>query len=214
MNSLEYLRQRKIIAIVRNLNSKYIIRLGHALEEGGIGLIEVSFNQSNPESWADTARAIEAIAKEFGDRLLVGAGTVINTEQVDLTCEAGGCFLVMPATIIDVMNYGREKHLGLFPGAFSATEIMTAFNAGADAVKLFPASSVGPEYIKSVRAPLSHIPVIAVGGIYEGNVSAYMHAGCVGVGIGEKLIHREWVYSEEWNRITELAKTYVRAVNE
>ena len=90
MTSLEYVQQRKIVAIVRGLAPEYMVRLGHALEEGGIGMMEVTYNQRAPETWSDTAKAIEAVGKEFGERLLVGAGTVIKPEQVSLTYNAGG----------------------------------------------------------------------------------------------------------------------------
>ncbi|HQO56300.1 MAG TPA: 2-dehydro-3-deoxyphosphogluconate aldolase, partial [Clostridia bacterium] len=89
MTPLEYIQQRKIVAIVRGLKPEYIVRLGHALEEGGIGLMEVTYDQKAPETWKDTAAAIEAVEKEFGDRLLVGAGTVIRMEQVRMTYDAG-----------------------------------------------------------------------------------------------------------------------------
>ena len=91
MTPLEYVKERKIVAIVRGLSPEYLIRLGHAFEEGGIGLMEVTYNQSAPETWKDTARGIEAVEKEFGDRLLVGVGTVITLEQVSMTYNAGGC---------------------------------------------------------------------------------------------------------------------------
>ena len=90
MTALEYVQQRKIVAIVRGLPPEYMVRLGHALEDGGIGMMEVTYNQSAPDTWKDTANAIEAVEKEFGDRLLVGAGTVIRPEQVAMTYQAGG----------------------------------------------------------------------------------------------------------------------------
>ena len=98
MTPLETIKKRKIVAIVRGLEPAYLLRLGHALEEGGIGLMEVTYNQREPETWADTARGIEALGKEFGDRLLAGAGTVITPEQVRMTYNAGGRYLVTPTT--------------------------------------------------------------------------------------------------------------------
>ena len=154
MTALEYVQQRKIVAIVRGLSPEYMVRLGHAFEEGGIGLMEVTYNQSAPETWKDTANAIEAVEKEFGDRLLVGAGTVIRPEQVAMTYNAGGHYLVTPTTQPEIIRMGKALDMGLFPGAFSPSEILAAWEAGADAVKVFPVSSVGPGYIKAVRGPL------------------------------------------------------------
>ena len=214
MTPLEYVQQRKVVAIVRGLAPEYIVRLGHAFEEGGIGLMEVTYNQRAPETWADTARAIEAVEKEFGDRLLVGAGTVITLEQVRMTYDAGGHYLVTPSTQPDIIRAGKALGLGLYPGAFTPTEILEAYNAGADAVKVFPAGSLGPGYIKAVKAPLSHVPLMAVGGINDKNAGEFIRAGCVGVGVGGNLVNKEWIENGEWDRITDLAKAYMKAVRE
>ncbi len=212
MTPLEYVQQRKVVAIVRGLSPEHIVRLGHAFEEGGIGLMEVTYNQRAPETWADTARAIEAVEKEFGDRLLVGAGTVITLEQVRMTYEAGGHYLVTPTTQPEIIRAGKALGLGLYPGAFTATEILEAYNAGADAVKVFPVGNLGPGYIKALKAPLSHIPLMAVGGVNAKNAGDFIKAGCVGVGVGGNLVNKEWIENGEWDRITDLAKAYMEAV--
>ena len=214
MTPLEVVKEKKIIAIVRGLPPRHMLRLGHALEEGGIAMMEVTYNQSAPETWGDTAAAIEALAKEFGERLLAGAGTVIRPEQVRMTYDAGGRYLVTPATQPEIIKMGKALGLGLFPGAFSPTEILSAYEAGADGVKVFPASSLGPSYIKAVRAPLSHIPLLAVGGITEKNAADFLRAGCVGLGVGGSLVNKQWIADGEWAKITALAKEYVKAVQE
>ena len=214
MTPLEAIKERKIVAIVRGLEPAYLLRLGHALEEGGIGLMEVTYNQRDPESWKDTANGIEALAAEFGDRLLAGAGTVIRPEQVRMTYEAGGRYLVTPTTQPEIIRMGKALGLGLFPGALTPSEILAAFDAGADAVKVFPASVLGSAYIKAVRAPLSHIPLMAVGGVNEKNAADFMKAGCVGLGIGGNLVNKEWIASGQWEKITTLAKELMKAVNE
>ena len=212
MTPLEYVQQRKVVAIVRGLSPEHIVRLGHAFEEGGIGLMEVTYNQRAPETWKDTAKAIEAVEKEFGDRLLVGAGTVITLEQVRMTWEAGGHYLVTPTTQPEIIRAGKALGLGLYPGAFTATEILEAYNAGADAVKVFPVGNLGPGYIKALKAPLSHIPLMAVGGVNDKNAGEFMKAGCVGVGVGGNLVNKEWIENGEWGRITDLARAYMEAV--
>ena len=214
MTPLEYVKERKIVAIVRGLSPEYLVRLGHAFEEGGIGLMEVTYNQTAPDTWKDTANGIEAVEKEFGDRLLVGAGTVITLEQVSMTYNAGGHYLVTPTTQPEIIRAGKALGLGLYPGALTPTEILTAYEAGADAVKVFPASSLGPGYIKAVRAPLSHIPLMAVGGVNEKNAADFMKAGCVGLGVGGNLVNKEWIKNGEWDKITALAKEFRKAVAE
>ena len=214
MTPLEYVKERKIVAIVRGLSPEYLIRLGHAFEEGGIGLMEVTYNQSAPETWKDTANGIEAVEKEFGDRLLVGAGTVITLEQVSMTYNAGGHYLVTPTTQPEIIRTGKALGLGLYPGAFTPSEILAAYEAGADAVKVFPASCLGPGYIKAIRAPLSHVPLMAVGGVNEKNAADFMKAGCVGLGVGGNLVNKEWIRDGEWEKITALAKEFKKAVAE
>ncbi len=214
MTPLEYVKERRIVAIVRGLSPEYLIRLGHAFEEGGIGLMEVTYNQSAPETWKDTANGIEAVEKEFGDRLLVGAGTVITLEQVSMTYNAGGHYLVTPTTQPEIIRAGKALGLGLYPGAFTPSEILAAYEAGADAVKVFPASCLGPGYIKAIRAPLSHIPLMAVGGVNEKNAADFMKAGCVGLGVGGNLVNKEWIRDGEWEKITALAKEFKKAVAE
>ena len=214
MTPLEYVKKRKIVAIVRGLSPEYLIRLGHAFEESGIGLMEVTYNQSAPETWKDTAKGIEAVEKEFGDRLLVGAGTVITLEQVSMTYNAGGHYLVTPTTQPEIIRAGKALGLGLYPGAFTPSEILAAYEAGADAVKVFPASCLGPGYIKAIRAPLSHIPLMAVGGVNEKNAADFIKAGCVGLGVGGNLVNKEWIRNGEWEKITALAKEFKKAVAE
>ena len=214
MTPLEYVKQRKIVEIVSGLPKEYIVRLGHAFEEGGIGLMEVTYNQLAPETWKDTANAIEAIEKEFGDRLLVGAGTVITPEQVSMTYNAGGHYLVTPTTQPEIIRMGKALGLGLYPGAMTPSEILAAYEAGADAVKVFPVTSLGVSYIKAVRGPLSHIPLMAVGGVNEKNAADFMKAGCVGLGVGGNLVNKEWIKNGEWDKITALAKEFMKAVNE
>ena len=214
MTPLEYVKERKIVAIVRGLKPEYIVRLGHAFEEGGIGLMEVTYNQKAPDTWKNTAAAIEAVEKEFGDRMLVGAGTVITPEQVSMTYNAGGHYLVTPSTQPEIIRMGKALGLGLYPGAFSPTEILEAWNAGADAVKVFPAGSLGPGYIKSVSAPLGNIPLMAVGGVNEKNAADYMKAGCVGLGVGGNLVNKEWIENGEWDKVTALAREFMKAVKE
>ena len=214
MTPLEYIKKRRIVAIVRGLSPEYLVRLGHAFEEGGIGLMEVTYNQTAPETWKDTAKGIEAVEEEFGERLLVGAGTVITLEQVSMTYNAGGHYLVTPTTQPEIIRAGKALGLGLYPGALTPTEILTAYEAGADAVKVFPASSLGPGYIKAILAPLSHIPLMAVGGVNEKNAADFIKAGCVGLGVGGNLVNKEWIKNGEWDKITALAKEFRKAVAE
>lgn len=195
----------KIIAIVRGVKGKYY-ELARALYAGGIHSMEFTFDQSNPCEMDITTDAINMVSTKFGLDMLVGAGTVTTVEMVKLAYEAGAQFIVSPNTDAKVIEKTKELGMLSFPGAMTPTEIRAAYQYGADAVKVFPASTLGPGYIKAVRSPMSNIPLIAVGGIDESNISSYLNAGCVGVGVGGNLVNKEWVKSGEFDRITAVAK--------
>jgi len=210
--AMEAVQQTKIIAIVRGLPQEHMLGLAQALYAGGITCIEVTFDQANPESWRDTAASIEAVGARFAATMLVGAGTVIQPEQLSMAAKAGARYIVTPNVDTGIIRRGKEMGLAVFPGALTPTEIALAHSAGADAVKLFPAGQYGPDYVRAVRAPLSHVPFIAVGGIDEKSAGGFISAGCIAVGIGGNLIRRDWIARGAWDRITGLANEYRKAV--
>jgi len=144
--------------------------------------------------------------------MLVGAGTVIREEQLDMASEAGAEYIITPNTNVELIRKVKEYGLLSFPGAFTPSEIVEAYNAGADAVKVFPVGNLGPAYIKAVKAPLSHIPLMAVGGVNEKNAADFMAAGCCGIGVGGNLVNKNWIEAGEWDKIIALAKEYRKAV--
>ena len=188
---IEEILQNKIIAIVRGLEGEKTLRLAEALYKGGIKLIEVTFNLSSPEKFSVTTDAIAAINKHFGDKVLAGAGTVTTPELVKMAAEAGAKYIISPNTDADVIKATRVLGLVSMPGALTPTEVMAAHNAGADFVKVFPASNLGSSYIKALRAPVSHVKLMAVGGINENNIKEYLDAGCVGRRRGWKPCEQE-----------------------
>lgn len=214
MNTVkERVFNRKLIAIVRGLPPKDMAPLAEALQAGGIDLIEVTFAQHAPETFGETAAAIRLLRDSFAQQVLPGAGTVLTLDQLQMACDAGAQYIISPGADRQIIE--RTKALGLlsFPGALTPTEIADAWAWGADAVKIFPAGSLGPAYIKAVKAPLSHIPLMAVGGVHESNAAAFLQAGACGLGVGGSLVNREWIAAGEWPRITELARAYRRAVD-
>ena len=145
--------------------------------------------------------------------MLVGAGTVITLEQLKIAADAGAQYLVTPTTDVEIIRTGKKQGFGMFPGALTPTEILTAYNAGADAVKVFPVGNLGAGYIKAISAPLSHIPLMGVGGVNEKNAADFIKAGCCGVGVGGNLVNKEWIAAGEWDKITALAKEFEKAVH-
>lgn len=211
MKTLSFLQDR-IIAIVRGADPAKLNALADALVAGGIRRMEITFAQGEPASWAGTAEAIRALAGR-GD-LQVGAGTVVTVAQLAMAAEAGAEYILSPHTDPELIR--ETKRLGLFciPGAMTPTEIVSAFAAGADAVKLFPAGTLGLAYFRAIAAPLGHIPMLAVGGMDESNCADFLRAGAVGIGVGGKLAQREWLQSGAWDRVTEQAKKLVAATRE
>ena len=203
----------KLIAIVRGLSEDKVIPLAHALYDGGIHMMEVTFNQSAPSSFSETTKAIRALRKEFNGRVLVGAGTVCTQEQLEQAADAGALYIITPNTNPKLITEVRKKGLVSMPGALTPSECVIAHEAGADFVKLFPLGNFGPDYLKAVRAPLSHIRFLGVGGINEKNIKDYLDAGAVGFGVGGNLVHKDWIAAGEFDKITALAKQYVAAVN-
>ena len=201
--------EEKLIAIVRGIEADKCVKVTDALYEGGFKLVEITFDQKKPESWQTTAGAIRAVAEKYEGRMEVGAGTIVSVELVDLAASAGAKYMISldanPAVIARTLELGLVS----IPGVFSPTEIMAAHNAGADFVKLFPSSAMSMSYIKAVRSPISHVPMLAVGGVNENNLKSFLDVGAVGAGIGGNLVNKAWVEAGEYEKITELAKTMV-----
>ena len=202
----------KIIAIARGVEPELIIDAAQALYEGGIRLLEVTFDQSAQKGESHTARMISALREKFGDKMTIGAGTVITAEQADEAAEAGAQFLLSAVVGGEVIARGNELGLVTIPGALTPSEIQQAHDFGADFVKLFPAGQLGPGYFKAVRAPLSNIPLIAVGGIDENNLRDYLAAGAVGVGVGSCLVNNNLIRQKRFDELTAMAKAYVSLI--
>lgn len=205
-------RENKLIAIVRGVRPEICIKVAQALYDGGLRLMEITYDQRRPDSWQDTAAAIGAVAEAFRGRMHVGAGTVTCTELVELTHRVGGQFIISPDVNEAVIRRTVELGLVSVPGAMTPTEVMVAHRAGADFVKLFPAGSLGPGYLKAINAPVSHVELLAVGGIDENNAAQYLAAGAVGAGIGGSLVNLAWVEAGEYEKITRAAQRLVDAV--
>ena len=206
---IQEILDRKIISIVRGVEPEKILKIAEALYEGGVTLIEVTFNQKDPTSWLQTAAAIAAIRGSMGDKMFVGAGTVTSVELVDMAAKAGASYIISPDT--DPAVIARTKELGLvsLPGAYTPTEAKLAHNSGADFVKLFPCVGDAPAYLKAVCAPMSHIKFLAVGGVNADNAADFLKAGAVGIGAGSCLVNKKWVDAGEYYKITEEAKRFV-----
>jgi len=213
MNDLTSLiKQEKLIVIVRGVEKEKLIPLAEAMAAGGIRLLEITFDASGKVSDEETAERIRMLTSHFGDRLVIGAGTVLSERQVALTKEAGGKFIISPDTCEAVIRKTKELGMLSMPGALTPSEITAAHRAGADFVKLFPITSLGTAYVKAVKAPLSHIPLLAVGGVDETNMTDYLKAGVCGFGVGSNIIDKAALAKGDYESITALAEKYVQVV--
>ena len=159
---IQWAYEHKIVAIVRGIEPEKCLKVAEALYEGGIRMMEITYDQKNPAGWAETAQTIGKLVKAMEGKMLIGAGTVTTVELVELTHKAGGLFIISPNTNTDVIRRTRELGMVSMPGALTPTAVVAAYEAGADIVKLFPISTFGPGYLKAIKAPLSHIPMMAV----------------------------------------------------
>ncbi len=200
--------KNKMIVIVRGIESEKLIPLAEAMFEGGIRLLEITYDQSGKVSDETTAENIKKLTENFEGRMFIGAGTVLTEKQVELTAKAGGKFIISPNVNKAVIEKTVELGLVSMPGALTPTEICSAHDYGADFVKLFPIVSMGPDYVKAVKAPLSHIKLLAVGGIDETNMETYLKAGVCGFGVGSNIIDKKMLQNSDYKGITELAKKY------
>lgn len=209
---LNKILEGKIIAIVRGIPSDEVVGLAEALVKGGISCIEVTFDQSSEEKARDTLKAISNIHKTLGDRVCVGAGTVMTTQQVEAAAAAGAEYMISPNTNAAVIAKTKELDKVSIPGAMTPSEVAEAYELGADIVKMFPAGVLGTTYIKAVKAPLKHIPVTAVGGVNPANCADFIRAGAVGVGVGGNLVSPQLVKEGRFDEITTIAKSYTDAL--
>ncbi len=212
--TIKAIEKEKLIVIVRGVEREYLIPLAEAMYAGGVRLMEVTYDASGKTTDVETAENIAMLTAHFGERMEIGAGTVLTETQAELTKNAGGRFIISPN--VDARVIAKTRALGMvsIPGALTPTEAQTAHLAGADFVKLFPLDAMGADYLKAISAPLSHIRFLAVGGIDENNMKKYAKAGAKGFGVGSNIVKKDWVCEGRLGDVTALAETFVTAAKE
>ncbi len=196
------LKEAGLIAVVRARSTEQAVPLSHALLEGGIRAIEITFSTPN------APQAIRNVIDVLGDKALVGVGTVIQPEQCRTAMEAGAQFVVTPILRTSLVEPVHAADKPIMVGAYSPTEAQTAFEAGADMVKIFPADGLGPSYIKALRAPLPHLSVVPTGGVNLDTIEPFLKAGCVALGVGSSLLTKAILDTNDWPALTKLARQF------
>ncbi len=205
---LERTLTERLVAIIRLRHNAPLARVAEALVAGGIRALE--FTLTSPGA----VPAITACRARLGNDVIVGAGTVLDAEEARCCLDAGAQFLVSPGFDPAVVALARERGALALPGALTPTEIVTAWRAGADVVKVFPARAFGPRYIADLLAPLPQVRLMPTGGVDETNVAAYLRAGAVGVAVGGRLVAEDAVERADWDALTERARVLVAAVHQ
>ncbi|MBR5561048.1 MAG: 2-dehydro-3-deoxyphosphogluconate aldolase [Clostridia bacterium] len=209
---LARIQEEKLVAILRGVPMDRIDGVVGALVRGGVKVLEFTFDHAEPDCVNANAEKIRRTVEKFGDQVLVGCGTTLTVEEVEAAYNAGACLMISPNVDEAVIRRAKELGMVAMPGALTPTEIVSAYNMGADIVKLFPAGELGLGYIKAVRGPLKHIPMSAVGGVKPENVSEYLDAGVCGFGVGGPLVLAKAVKSGDDAAIEERAKAFTDAI--
>ncbi len=208
---IEAIETHQVFAIVRGIAPVHIRPTMEALYNGGIRLVEVTFDRENGDS--DTLAALKILRDEFSDRLVFGAGTVTSVGQVEQVKALGAQFIVSPDCNPEVIAATREAQMVSLPGVLTPTEALVAHHAGADFIKLFPGGVFGPGYLKAVSAPLSDLKFIAVGGVDENNLADFSAVGAVGFGIGSNLVNNKLVEANDFDAIYRNACRFKQAID-
>jgi 2-dehydro-3-deoxyphosphogluconate aldolase/(4S)-4-hydroxy-2-oxoglutarate aldolase len=196
---------RRPIAIIRLDDLAEAIQISRALLAGGVTALE--FTLTNKQALA----ALEQVRQEFGTRLTVGVGTVLDAEAARAAIDAGAQFLVTPALLPDVIAVTKQREVPIACGAYTPTEMLSAWRLGADLVKVFPASQLGPGYIKDVLAPLPDLRLVPTGGVNLDTCAAFLSAGAYTVAAGSQLVGKDLVRQQDWTALTDLARRFVQA---
>jgi 2-dehydro-3-deoxyphosphogluconate aldolase/(4S)-4-hydroxy-2-oxoglutarate aldolase len=195
-----------IVAIMRRTESSLAVETAEALLAGGVSVVEVTLNSPG------ALEMLEALARRVGDRMAIGAGTVMSAEEVRRAIGAGAQFIVSPHTDATVIEAARAADAPALPGAFTPTEIVRAWQLGASVVKVFPVGSVGPRYLRDVLAPLTEIPLLPTGGVSLENAADFIRAGARGLGLGSDLVSPKAITARDFGSLTARAQAFVEEV--
>jgi 2-dehydro-3-deoxyphosphogluconate aldolase/(4S)-4-hydroxy-2-oxoglutarate aldolase len=203
---MEKIENSGIVAIIRTDTNQDLLQVVDAIHSGGIDVIEITMTTPGA---LDT---VGSMTKRYGSNLLVGAGSVLDTETARLAILSGADFIVSPITKPDVIELCNRYGKVVMPGAFTPTEILRAWELGADYVKVFPADIAGASYIKAVKAPLPQVSIIPTGGIGLNNAAEFITSGSAALGVGSTLVNKQTITEKQFKKLTEISQKLVVAV--
>jgi 2-dehydro-3-deoxyphosphogluconate aldolase/(4S)-4-hydroxy-2-oxoglutarate aldolase len=201
---LDQIKQTGIVPIIRTADTESAVRSVEAIYEGGMRCAEVTMTVSG------ALRALEEIAKRFGDKVLLGAGTVLDPETARICILSGAEFLVTPSLNERTIEMARRYSKAIFPGALTPTEVLAAWEAGGDGIKVFPCSAMGgANYIRALRGPFPQIELVPTGGVNLETISEFLSAGCAAVGVGGELVDNKSIAQGNFSVLTERARQFL-----
>lgn len=204
--TLQRLLNPGVIAVIRADSSAQLINVADALVQGGAPTMEVTMTTPN------ALQVISDVRAKFGDAICIGVGTVLDTETARAAILAGAEYVVTPTLNIEVIKLCRRYAKPIIAGAYTPTEALTAWEAGADFIKIFPADQLGPAYIKAIKAPLPQLEIIPTGGVDLNTAGEFIKAGCAAVAAGSSFVSKEILKSQDWPKLIETAKKFVEVI--
>ncbi|MFW6271118.1 MAG: bifunctional 4-hydroxy-2-oxoglutarate aldolase/2-dehydro-3-deoxy-phosphogluconate aldolase [Bacillota bacterium] len=204
---LNFIKINSLISVVRGQKPKKIIKIVDALIDGGVNLIEITMDSKYP------LNMLNEVNSHIDNEIAIGAGTVLDAETARSAIFAGADFIVSPILNTEVIEMSKRYNKVVIPGVMTPSEMIKAWEKGADFVKVFPAKTLGPDFIKSVKGPLGQVEIIPTGGINLNNIDEYIKAGSAAVGVGSSLINKEAIKKGLYEQITEKAELYIEKIN-
>ena len=212
MTAIERLKETKLMVLARGIEKDVLVKAVGAIADAGVTVFESTFDHRREDCIAENAEKIAALVAAYGERMSIGAGTVLTIDEVRAAHEAGASFIVSPDTDLDVIAETKRLGMASIPGAMTPSEIKRAYALGADIVKLFPADDLGYHYIQNLKGPLPHIPMMATGGVNPETIPEFLSRGMVAVGTGITIFRPDLIAAEDYDAIAALAKAHIEAI--
>jgi len=207
-NIIDEILKRKAVAVLRIKEPEKLKKVIEALAEGGITIAEITMTVPN------AIQLIEKMNNELDKNIIIGVGSVLNTQIAEDAIKAGAKYVVSPIFKKEIIEKAHQYDIPAMPGCFSPTEIQTAYEAGADIIKVFPADVLGMAFFKGILAPMPHLKLMPTGGVTLTNAGEWLKAGACAVGIGSALLDKEAIQNEHYDKLTENAKLVMKSIND
>jgi len=204
--NIEHFQKKPIMGILRGISPDVLEPLMETIISSGLETVEITMNTKGAEE------LIKETKKRFGDKLTLGAGTVLNMEDLKKALDAGATFIVSPTLIEDVVTYCLDKNIPVFPGALTPQEIFKCWSAGASMVKVFPSNFFGPSYFQEIKGPFQDIKLLACGGVNPGNIQEYLSNGASAVAMGASVFKKDWLDLKDFSSISKSIKDLVSRI--